>query len=229
MFSIEGNIKSILRDISLSSEKSVCKSGDVSLVCVTKTIPAGMISEAISAGVKIVGESRVEEALEKYELLPKNIEWHMIGHLQTRKVKEAIKIFDLIHSVDTLRLAEEIDKRAGAAGKIQDILLEVNIAEEESKYGFKKDDVITALREMSRLKNIRVLGLMTMAPLDEDPEKSRPVFRGLRELSEAIKKENITNILMKHLSMGMSQDYGVAVEEGATLVRIGSAVFKEGG
>lgn len=183
---------------------------DVSLVCVTKQVPIEDILEAISCGINIIGESRVEEALEKWDKLPKGISWHLVGHLQSRKVKDAVRIFDLIHSVDSAHLAEEINKRAGAIGKIQDILLEVNISGETSKYGFKPEDV-----RLVALPNVRVLGLMTMAPQTGDP---RPVFRRLKRMAD--------DLGLKYLSMGMSQDYMAAVEEGSNMVRIGTAIFR---
>lgn len=190
---------------------------NVGLVCVTKNIPVEKIIEAISCGVDIIGESRVEEALEKYDKLPKGISWHLIGHLQTRKVKDAVRIFDLIHSVDSVHLAQEINKRAGAIGKIQDILLEVNISGEPTKYGFNPQEVGSAIDEIKKLPNVRVLGLMTMAPLVDDPELTRPIFRKLKKMADGFG--------LIHLSMGMSNDYMVAVQEGATMVRIGSAIF----
>lgn len=192
-------------------------SPEVSLVCVTKQVPVEDIIEAISCGINIIGESRVEEALSKYDKLPKGISWHLVGHLQTRKVKDAVRIFDLIHSVDTVHLAQEIDKRAGAIGKIQDILLEVNISGESTKYGFKPEDVRSALKEISGLPNVKVLGLMTMAPLIGDP---RPIFKSLKKLAD--------DLDLKYLSMGMTQDYMVAIEEGANMVRIGTAIFGRG-
>lgn len=188
---------------------------EVSLVCVTKQVPVEDIIGAISCGINIIGESRIEEALSKYDKLPKGISWHLVGHLQTRKVKDAVKIFDLIHSVDTVHLAQEIDKRAGAIGKIQDILLEVNISGESTKYGFRPEDVIPSLAEIKKLPNVRVLGLMTMAPLVGDP---RPIFKSLKKMAD--------DLGLKYLSMGMTQDYMVAIEEGANMVRIGTAIFK---
>lgn len=193
---------------------------EVSLVCVTKQVSVEDILEVISCGINIIGESRVEEALSKYDKLPKGISWHLVGHLQTRKVKDAVRIFDLIHSVDSLHLAQEINKRAGAIGKIQDILLEVNISGESTKYGFKAQDVRSTLEEIKNLPNVRVLGLMTMAPLVNDPELTRPIFRELKKMAD--------DLGLKYLSMGMTQDYIVAIEEGANMVRIGTAIFGRG-
>ena len=153
--------------------------------------------------------------------------WHLIGHLQTNKVKDAIKIFDLIHSVDSLELARKIDKEAAKIGKTVNVLVQVNTSHEESKYGIRPEEVSNFLRESSTLASIKVMGLMTITPLEEDPEMVRPYLKALREISENIKNEAIPNIDMRFLSMGMSQDYGVAVEEGANIVRIGTAIFKD--
>lgn len=223
--SIADNINLVKNNIKLAAEKSSRKPDEIILVCVTKQIPVEFIKEALSGGINIIGENRVEEALEKKDNLPASVELHMIGHLQTRKAKDAVKIFSLIHSVDSLRLAEEINKRAGAIGKIQDILLEVNISGEETKYGFKPEDMLNCLEKIASLKNIKILGLMTMAPFTDDADVTRPVFRELGQLAEIVKGKNIQNVEMKYLSMGMSQDYTVAIEEGANMVRIGSSIF----
>lgn len=204
MSQISDNILKVRNNIAIAS-----KGREVSLVCVTKHVSIEDIVEAISCGIDIIGESRVEEALEKWDKLPKGIGWHLVGHLQGRKVKDAVKIFDLIHSVDTVSLAEEINKRAGVIGKIQDILLEVNISGESTKYGFKPGDV-----RLLTLPNVRVLGLMTIAPQVGDP---RPVFRQLKKMADELK--------LKYISMGMSQDYISAIEEGSNMVRIGAAIF----
>lgn len=217
---ISDNINCIKKNIAIASEKVGHKGEDITLVCVTKQVPVEYIKEAIQAGIKIIGESRVEEAISKKDKLPKEISWHLVGHLQSRKARDAVRIFDLIHSVDTIKLAQEINKRAGAIGKIQDILLEVNISGEVSKYGFKPEEVNSSLREIAKLQNIRVLGLMTMAPLVDDPELTRPIFRELKKLADELG--------LKYLSMGMTQDYMVAIEEGANMVRIGTAIFGRG-
>lgn len=209
MLRIADNIFKVRNNIAIAG-----KGRDISLVCVTKHVPIEDILEAISCGVNIIGESRIEEALEKRDKLPKGISWHLVGHLQSRKVKDAVRIFDLVHSVDTVHLAGEINKRAGAIGKIQDILLEVNISGEVTKYGFKPGDVKSALKEIYNLPNVRVLGLMTMAPQSGD---HRPIFRGLKRMADDLE--------LRYLSMGMSQDYIVAIEEGANMVRIGTAIF----
>jgi len=226
MLKIIENLKKIKEDIVLTCQKSGKDSADIILVSVTKQIPVELILEAINNGITVIGENRVEEAKAKKEKLPKNIAIHMIGHLQTRKVKDAVRIFDLIHSVDSVKLAQEIDKRARVINKVQDTLIEVNISGEESKYGFELDNAITSIKEISTLENIKIKGLMTMAPFVNDSELTRPIFKKLRELRNQIEQKNINNIEMRYLSMGMSQDYIIAIEEGSNMVRIGSAIFK---
>ena len=199
----------------------------IRLVVVTKTIDRDRIAEAVAAGAAILGENRVQEAKEKIEALGKIAGWHLIGHLQTNKAKYAVKLFDLIHSVDTLELAAEIDRQAAKIGKVQDILIEVNIAGEASKAGMAVREAPALVRAAARLKNISIGGLMTMPPYSENPDDSRPFFTVLRELAETIAKEHIPNVSMRDLSMGMSGDFEVAIEEGATLVRVGTAIFGE--
>jgi len=222
---ISDNLLNVKKNITAALTRSGRINEKVSLVCVTKFIPLEKIFEAISAGVEIIGESRVEESIEKKKNLPANIEIHLIGHLQSRKAKNAVELFNLIHSVDSVSIANEINKRAENIGKVQNILLEVNVSGEVSKYGMNPEDIFSVLQEISVLKNIKVLGLMTMAPIEKNIELTRPVFRGLKQLFEKIKSESMKNIDMQYLSMGMSQDYTVAVEEGSNMVRIGSAIF----
>jgi len=198
------------------------------LVAVTKTATVEQIKEAISAGVKTIGENKVQEAKGKYQVLSADIadiEWHLVGHLQTNKVKYAIEIFDLIHSVDSIKLAEEIDKRSLQFGIMTNILVEVNVSGEETKYGIKPEEVEPFLKEISEFSRIKVRGLMTIAPIAEDKEEVRPYFRKLRELSEKIENKNIKNVKMDYLSMGMTDDFEVAIEEGANMVRIGRGIF----
>jgi len=223
--SLRENLERIREKIRVKSELVGRDPREITLVVVTKTVKADRIEEAIAAGVNIIGESRVQEAKEKYEKVKSRIIWHLVGHLQSNKAKDAVKIFDLIHSVDSAKLAKEIDKQARKAGKIQKILVEVNVSGEESKYGLGPEEVITFLQEVSRLPDIKVKGLMTMAPLYENPEDCRPYFRKLKELVEEVKAENIKNVEMTYLSMGMSNDFEVAIEEGSNMVRIGRAIF----
>jgi len=185
----------------------------------------GQIEEAINAGVKIIGENRVQDAKEKYQILTAGIEWHLIGHLQTNKVKYAVEIFNCIHSVDSIKLAKEIDKYSLQFGKITNILVEVNVSGEETKYGIKSEEVETFLKEISEFPRIRIRGLMTIAPIVEDKEEVRPYFRKLREISKEIENRNIKNVEMKYLSMGMTEDFEIAIEEGANMVRIGRGIF----
>jgi len=198
---------------------------EIKLVAVTKTATIEQIKEAISAGVKIIGENKVQEAKEKYQILSADIEWHLVGHLQTNKVKYAIEIFDLIHSVDSIKLAKEIDRRSQQFGMITNVLVEVNISGEETKYGIKPEEVELFIKEISEFSRIKIRGLMTIAPIAEDKEEVRPYFRKLRELSKEIKSKNIKNVKMDYLSMGMTEDFEVAIEEGANMIRIGRGIF----
>lgn len=200
---------------------------EVTLIAVSKTKPVEMIREAMEAGANVFGENKVQELCEKYEVLPKDIHWHLIGHLQRNKVKYIVGKAELIHSVDSLRLAEEISKEALKKGVEVDILIEVNVAEEESKFGVTVEDTENLVREIAALPGLRVQGLMTIAPFVEDPEENRPVFRTLKKLAVDIEKKNIDNVSMNVLSMGMTGDYEVAIEEGATMVRVGTGIFGE--
>jgi len=225
--SVAENLKTVMDRIASAAKHAGRAPSSVRLVVVTKTIDRDRIAEAVSSGAAILGENRVQEAKEKIEALGKIASWHLIGHLQTNKAKYAIKLFDLIHSVDNLDLAAEIDRQAAKIGKVQDILIEVNIAGEASKAGMAVTGAPALVAEVARLKNISIRGLMTMPPYFEDPESSRPYFSELRELAETIAKEIIPNVSMTELSMGMSGDFEVAIEEGATLVRVGTAIFGE--
>lgn len=223
--SIKENLEKISEKIRVKSQLVGRDPQEITLVAVTKTVEVDRIEEAIASGANIIGESRVQEAKEKYAKVDNRVIWHLVGHLQRNKAKDAIKIFDLIHSVDSAKLAKEIDKQARKVGKIQKILIEVNVSGEESKYGLRPEEVITFLKEVSGLSNIKVEGLMTMAPLYENPEDCRPYFRKLRELTEEVRAENIKNVETVYLSMGMSNDFEVAIEEGSNMVRIGTAIF----
>jgi len=223
--SIRENLERIKEKIRVKSELVGRDPQEITLVAVTKTVEADRIEEAIAAGVNIIGESRVREAKEKYRKVESRIIWHLVGHLQRNKAKDAVKIFDLIHSVDSAELAKEIDKQAKKIGKIQKILVEANVSGEESKYGLNPEGVITFLQEVSGFPNIKVEGLMTMAPFYENPEDCRPCFRKLKELVEEVKTKNIKNVEMTYLSIGMSNDFEVAIEEGSNMVRIGRAIF----
>ena len=198
---------------------------EVTLIAVSKTKPLSMIEELLPLGVRDFGENKVQELVDKYEQLPKDIRWHMIGHLQRNKVKHLIGRTALIHGVDSLRLAEEIEKEAAKQDIIVDILLEVNIAGEESKFGIAPGETLELVKTVSALQHVRLRGLMTIAPFTDTPEENREHFHALKQLSVDIAQKNIDNVSMEILSMGMSNDYEIAVEEGATYVRVGTGIF----
>lgn len=209
-----------------ATERSGRDPAQVKLVAVTKQVGIDKIREAISAGATIIGESRVQEASRKYDQIGSaGVTWHLVGHLQTNKVKPALEIFDFIHSVDRLSLAVEIDRCARQMDKMVSALVQINVAAEESKFGLLEDQLFPLLSEMDALEHLRIEGLMTIAPLVTNPEEARPWFSRLRELAEEIKQRRWKSIKMRYLSMGMSNDFEVAIEEGANMVRIGSAIF----
>lgn len=200
----------------------------VRLVAVSKTVAPEAVREALEAGVTVLGENYVQEAREKFKALVQYpVSWHFIGHLQSNKAKYAVRLFDLIHSVDSLKLARELDKQAAKVDKIQQILVQVNISGEETKSGIAADEITTLIQEISQMKNLAVLGLMTMPPYFYQPEKVRPFFAALRQLRDEIDSRRLPNVSMAELSMGMTGDFEVAIQEGATLVRIGTAIFGE--
>lgn len=200
---------------------------EVTLIAVSKTKPIEMLKDAYEAGARDFGENKVQELVDKIPLMPQDIRWHMIGHLQRNKVKYLVDKVYMIHSVDSLRLAEEISKEAVKKNVVVKILIEVNVAEEESKFGLTLDHTEELLLQIKDLPGISVQGLMTIAPFVDDPEENREVFRKLKQLSVDIASKNIDNINMNVLSMGMTGDYTVAVEEGATFVRVGTGIFGE--
>ena len=199
----------------------------VRLMAVTKTVDDDRILTAIRAGVEILGENYVQEAKRKIDKMGNPCEWHMIGRLQTNKAKYAVRLFDMIHSLDRIELAQEIDRRARAAGRVIKVLIEVNVAGEETKSGIPLASARDLVRAVAPLENLSIQGLMTMPPWFDDPEQARPFFRTLRELRDRITAEVIDRVEMRELSMGMTGDYAVAIEEGATIVRIGRGVFGE--
>jgi pyridoxal phosphate enzyme (YggS family) len=227
MSSVADNIQMIRDAVAQAAQKARRDPSAVRLMGVTKTVDDLKIAEAIDAGIDIIGENYVQEGKRKIEAMGKTLEWHLIGHLQTNKCKYAVRLFDMIHSVDRLKLARELDRRAGMAGTTMTILVEVNVSGEAHKSGIPPDDTLPLIREIATLDHLRVKGLMTMPPWFDDPEDARPYFASLRQLAERIEDEHIPGVEMKELSMGMSQDYRVAVEEGATIVRIGTAIFGE--
>lgn len=224
-------IKENLIDVQNHIQDAIKRSGrdaaDVQLIAVSKTKPVELVMEAYDAGIRDFGENKVQELVGKFEEMPKDIRWHMIGHLQTNKVKYIVDKVYLIHSVDSYKLAAEISKEAVKHGVECNILIEVNVGEEESKFGLMTDEVIELVEKVAQLPNTHIQGLMTVAPYVEDPEQNRMVFRNLKELSVDIIRKNIDNVRMDTLSMGMSGDYQVAIEEGAKYVRVGTSIFGE--
>ena len=222
---IKKNINEIEKRIADAAARVGRDPNSIKLMAVTKTFPVERIREAMEAGLTLFGENYVQEAREKIPAIGNAVSWHMIGHLQTNKAKYVVHLFDCIHSVDRLDLAKELDKRAGQIDCTLNILIEVNVSGEESKSGIPKTDAMELIRQISVLPNLAVRGLMTMPPYSDDPETSRPYFVALRELRDEINQAGIANIRMDELSMGMTDDFEVAIEEGATIVRIGRAIF----
>lgn len=228
---IHANLESVQKRIKKACRKSGRQEGDVRLVAVTKTVESERILQAIDAGIRIFGENYIQEAREKIESIGTSVSWHFIGRLQTNKAKYAVRYFDMIHSVDSLKLAAQINSRADKENKIQEILVQVNLSGEKTKAGFAEDRMEEILSYMVHMHNLRVSGLMTMPPFFNEPEMARPFFRRLKTLLHTLQnrfpKEQNPNITLCELSMGMTGDFSVAVEEGATLVRIGTAIFGE--
>jgi len=224
---VADNIRQVREIMAEAASRSQRSASAVRLMAVTKTVHDDRIVEAVQAGVDIIGENYVQEAKRKLETMGKSGEWHMIGRLQTNKAKYAVRLFDMIHSVDRLELAVEIDRHARTAGLVMKILIEVNVAGEATKSGVPITDAVKLVRAVATLPNLSVRGLMTMPPWFDDPEEARPFFRALRELRDRIETEGIPRVEMRELSMGMTGDYAVAIEEGATIVRIGRGIFGE--
>lgn len=198
---------------------------DITLIAVTKTYEADVMNASLEYGVTDIGENKVQEITRKYDDVKPGVRWHLIGHLQTNKVKYIIDKVHLIHSVDSLKLAEEISKRAGNAGLEIQILVQINVAGEESKFGTDRATALDLVEHIAKLPNIRIMGLMNIAPFDVEPETLRPNFREMKEIFDEIAKMTYDNIEMKYLSMGMSNDYKVAIEEGANMIRIGTSIY----
>ncbi len=220
-------LKQVEQNILQACKRAGRKREEVTLIAVSKTKPIEMLQEAYDAGVREFGENKVQELCRKMEELPKDIHWHMIGHLQTNKVKSIVGKTALIHSVDSLHLAEEIQKQAVKSQITVPILIEVNIANEESKFGIRAEETIELAKSIAKLDHLRIEGLMTIAPYVENAEANRLYFRQVRQLSVDINNQNIDNVNIKELSMGMTGDYMVAIEEGATIVRVGTGIFGE--
>lgn len=224
---IEENIKQVEDNIAKACERANRDRSEVTLICVSKTKPASMVEEAYKTGQRNFGENKVQEINDKYPILPDDIKWHLIGHLQRNKVKYIINKVHLIHSVDSIRLAEQIQHEAEKADKVMNILVQVNVANEDTKFGLQVSETEDVVREIAKMPNVHICGLMTIAPFTDDPETNRVFFRKLKQLSVDIKSKNIDNVNMDCLSMGMTGDYQVAIEEGATLVRVGTGIFGE--
>ena len=221
------NLQEVENKITEACKKANRSREDITLIAVSKTKPVSMLQDVYDLGIRDFGENKVQELADKSPTLPDDIRWHMIGHLQRNKVKQVIDKAVLIHSVDSVRLAETIEAEAAKKGIIVHILLEVNVAEEESKFGLKVDEVLPAIEQIAAMTHIRIEGLMTIAPFVENPEENRTVFARLQKLSVDIAKKNIDNVSVNILSMGMTNDYQVAIEEGATMIRVGTGIFGE--
>lgn len=224
---VKENLCCVEKKIEEACKRAGRDRSEVTLIAVSKTKPVSMIREVMETGVVDFGENKVQELCDKIEEIKEPLNWHLIGHLQRNKVKYIVDKVALIHSVDSLRLAEQIDAEAKKKDVIVNVLIEVNIAQEESKFGVSTQEVIPLLEEISKLSNIKVKGLMTIAPFVENPEENRIHFKGMRNLSVDIKAKNIDNVDMDILSMGMTGDYEVAIEEGSTMVRVGTGIFGE--
>lgn len=219
------NLKQVEERIQSACERSGRARGEVTLIAVSKTKPVEMMEEAMKAGIRTFGENKVQEIVKKQPLLPEDINWHLIGHLQRNKVRQIAGRVRMIHSIDSVRLAEQIQKEYELKQLTAKILVEVNVAREESKFGFLPEETEEAIRKMAQMRNIQVCGLMTIAPFTDNPEENRVHFYNLRKLLVDINAQNIDNISMRELSMGMTGDYEVAIEEGATFVRVGTGIF----
>lgn len=215
-------IKSRIRNACIRAGRGV---DGVTLVAVTKTIGADKVMEAVACGLNILGENKVQEILEKYDLINGNVAWHMIGHLQTNKVKYIADKVSMIHSVDSIKLAEEINKRFRSYGRIIDILVEINIGGEDNKHGIKPEETVEFIKRLSEYSNLKVMGLMTVAPAFENAESSRPYFKKMKDIFDDIGRIGIENVNMRYLSMGMTNDFEIALEEGSNVIRIGTGIF----
>lgn len=219
------NLIQVQKNIEEACKKVNRDPDEVTLIAVSKTKPVEMLKEAYEAGARVFGENKVQEIVDKYDQMPSDVKWHMIGHLQRNKVKYIVDKVAMIHSVDSFRLAETIEKEAEKKNVVVPILIEVNVAEEESKFGLKPEEVLSFIEQIADFSHIQIKGLMTIAPYVENAEENREIFRELKKLSVDIAAKNINNVTMSVLSMGMTGDYMVAVQEGATMVRVGTGIF----
>lgn len=225
MREIAARVRAVRERLARAALRAGRRPEEVKLIAVTKNVPVEAIREAVDAGIAAVGENRVQEAQPKVAALGRDVEWHFIGHLQTNKVKYLSAWASYIHSLDRLRLAQELEKQGARAGRKWRVLVQVNLTGEESKYGLAPEQLRPFLEKIGDSAWLEVVGLMTIAPFTADPEETRPVFRQLRELAEALRRQGWPQTMLEHLSMGMSNDFEVAVEEGATMIRVGTAIF----
>jgi pyridoxal phosphate enzyme (YggS family) len=225
MESVEEKIKDIWSRIEKAAENTGRDREDIKLVAVTKTVEVERIKQAIKCGIKIIGENRVQEAESKFGQIAEKVEKHLVGHLQTNKVKKAVELFDFIQSVDSQRIAQEISRRASQMGKVMNVLVEINTSGEKTKFGVDPHEVLSLIKSISNLGGIRIKGLMTIGLFTDNPEDTRPCFKKLKSIFEKIKSENISPVEMLYLSMGMTSDFEVAIQEGSNMVRIGTGIF----
>jgi len=225
MGALEENIKNIWSRIENAAEKTGKSKGDIKLVAVTKTVETERIKEAINRGIQIIGENRVQEAESKFDQITEEVEKHLVGHLQTNKAKTAVELFDFIQSVDSQRIAQEISRRASQMGKVMEVLVEINTSGEETKFGIDPDEVLSFVKSISNLEGIKIKGLMTIGLFSDNPEDTRPCFKRLKAIFDQMKSECIPNVEMKYLSMGMTSDFEVAIQEGSNMVRVGTGIF----
>jgi pyridoxal phosphate enzyme (YggS family) len=225
MRSIEENIKDVWSRIEKAAEKARKGKEDIKLVAVTKTVEPARIKEAINCGIQIIGENRVQEAESKFAQITEKVERHLVGHLQTNKAKKAAELFDFVQSVDSERIAQEISRRACQRGEVMPVLVEVNTSAEETKFGIEPHQVLPLMESISRLEGIRIKGLMTIGLFSDNPEDTRPCFKKLKAIFDRLKEEGIPNVEMTYLSMGMTSDFEVAIQEGSNMVRVGTGIF----
>ena len=222
---LKENLEMVRNEISIAQKNAKVQDSTLTLIAVSKTKPIVDLEVVYQNGIRDFGENKVQEMVEKYEVMPKDIRWHMIGHLQRNKVKYIAHFVEIIHSLDSFRLAEEIDKQGEKVGRIIPVLVEVNIAREKSKYGLMEEEVISFLKSIAQFQHLKVSGLMTSAPYVDDSEENRVFFHKIKQLAVDINLKNIDNISMDFLSMGMSNDYLIAIDEGSNLVRVGTSIF----
>jgi pyridoxal phosphate enzyme (YggS family) len=222
---IKENLTRVKEKIEKAADNVKRDPKEIKLVAVSKTMPVPLILEAIEAGVTILGENRVQEAEEKIKTIGHPVSWHLIGHLQSNKAKKAASLFDVIHSIDSLKIAKKLNAQLEVLDRKMDAFIELNLGAEETKYGMREEELIASLSEMGKLPQLRVVGLMAMPPFFPNPEDVRPYFRRLRELKDKLNAKGIPGINLSELSMGMSHDFEVAIEEGATFIRVGTAIF----